>query len=210
MPSSEQTWAHSTVSKKLLSDALNDASITAIEVDILMGHEKQNDVSVDENMQHNAEMKPIMAHPPDRYSDLTTREFLKRTSTIQKGEVNRILKKHIKLDFKEIATVKPTLDIIDELGIYGTSQTRKTNVKGKSRETTSLIEKEQKDISRYIFLNADILAGPAMRSEDPTVDGDLFLSACLDRKGKMAARVIDHQVSQNVLYFCHSTTLTFL
>ncbi|CAF1546911.1 unnamed protein product, partial [Rotaria sordida] len=47
---------------------------------------------------------PIMAHPPNKTSDLTFSEFLKQVKSSSKG---------LKLDFKDINALQPCLDALD-------------------------------------------------------------------------------------------------
>jgi len=68
--------------------------------------------------------------------------------------------KHIKLDFKETQAIKPTLDAIEELGVIGGNDGEK----------------------KFIFLNADILPGPAMRSRECIINADEFFKLCIDAK----------------------------
>ena len=154
MPSVDQKWAHSTVSKKLLDDALQDISITAIEVDIVMGYKTREKDCFDKKKT----MEVITAHPPYQQSDQTIEDFLIKTSSSSSNEKNRVLRKHIKLDFKELATIQPTMDIIDKIGICSVGNDMK------------------------VFLNADVLPGPAKRFIEPTIDGDDFLTTCLNNR----------------------------
>jgi len=68
--------------------------------------------------------------------------------------------KHIKLDFKEMQAIKPTLDAIEELGVIGGNDGEK----------------------KFIFLNADILLGPAMRSRECIINADDFFKLCIYAK----------------------------
>jgi hypothetical protein len=107
----------------------------------MMGHEDNSSATV-----------PILSHPPIRHSDLTLSHFLSLVSSI--GSDGRlILQKHIKLDFKEISALKPSLNQIFELHL--------TN-----------------PVSKIIFLNADILPGPGRRSEEH-IDPSPFLETSL-------------------------------
>ena len=53
---------------------------------------------------------PIMAHPPELESDLTMQDFLMKASNSK--DSNKKILKHIKLDFKEMDTVEPTIAAI--------------------------------------------------------------------------------------------------
>jgi hypothetical protein len=80
---------------------------------------------------------PILSHPPSRRSDLTLSHFLSLVTSIG-SDGSFILQKHIKLDFKEISALAPSLNLISDLHL--------TN-----------------PLSKTIFLNADILPGPGRR-----------------------------------------------
>jgi len=99
-------WAHSTCSKEDLSDALLDSNITAIESDIVMGHE------LNEDNEASALLQPVMAHPPQYLSDLTFDTFLGMTTTEDSKDFQH---KHLKLDFKEIGTIDPALDSLHKV-----------------------------------------------------------------------------------------------
>lgn len=162
LPPAKQKWAHSTCSQKLLHAALTDSTITAIEVDILMGHKVLEDDATPllkhTSFLENVEPVPIMAHPPERQSDLTMEDFLIQTSNSK--DSSKKLLKHIKLDFKEIETVKPTISAIMKNGI-------------------------RFDKEASIYLNADVLPGPAMREGKLKINGDEFLSTCLSSSNKV-------------------------
>jgi len=180
LPSSKQTWAHSTVSKHLLNRALEDSSITAIETDILLGYDtttksRTNPDSVEGSplaaVQHShidendvvKPMIPIMAHPPHDESDLSVRFFLERI---------RRTKHHIKLDFKQQAVVIPTLKLLNEML---SSQEHENDHYICSSELNSQWSNNK---HRTFFLNADILPGPGKTEDDLTVHAKPFLDAC--------------------------------
>jgi hypothetical protein len=94
LPSPNQTWAHSTCTIKDLKDSLRDDSITAIESDILMG-------TTNDSFQQ--QRQPIMAHPPERTSDLTFKNFIHLTRTATT---------HLKLDVKEKECIQSILEIV--------------------------------------------------------------------------------------------------
>ncbi len=96
---------------------------------------------------------PIMAHPPSRESDLTFEDFIERCL----GPESNPGGKHVKLDFKELSVVQPCIETL-----------------------TSKIRPHPKPPA--IFYNADVLPGPGKRGEDPTVDGDAFVEACLSKE----------------------------
>lgn len=85
-----------------------------------------------------------MAHPPAVDSNLTMADFLKQTTTSSKG---------IKLDFKTIVVVEPSLKMIENM--------------------TS-----GRDFKNPIWLNADILPGPCYDKICVLVDHFRFLSIC--------------------------------
>jgi hypothetical protein len=134
-------WAHATNSIEKLKAALENDEINAIECDIMMGHGDYSLMAV-----------PILSHPPIRQSDLTLSHFLSLVKLI--GSDGRpILQKHIKLDFKEISALAPSLNQISDLHL--------TN-----------------PLSKTIFLNADILPGPGRRSEEH-IDPSPFIETSL-------------------------------
>jgi len=92
LPSPHQVWVHSCCSRTKLKIALSDVSVTAIEVDILMGS------LLGECKTH---ILPIMSHPPARTSDLSFEEFM--NACIENGRC------HLKLDFKDLAALEPCL-----------------------------------------------------------------------------------------------------
>ena len=85
-----------------------------------------------------------MAHPPDVDSNLTLAEFLNQTIGSTRG---------IKLDFKTIMVVEPSLKILQNV-----TSGRRVNIP--------------------IWLNADILAGPCYDKVCTPVDHVQFLSLC--------------------------------
>uniref|UniRef100_A0A670XVM9 Protein FAM151A n=1 Tax=Pseudonaja textilis TaxID=8673 RepID=A0A670XVM9_PSETE len=110
------TWYHAANSKNDMEEALK-ADIMALESDVtLEGYNTPNETE-----------KPIMAHPPVIYSDNTLQNWL--------TTVLRLSDKVIKLDFKNIKTVGPSLDIL-------------------------LKTSSELNIDRPVWLNADILKGP--------------------------------------------------
>ncbi|TRZ17046.1 hypothetical protein HGM15179_010036 [Zosterops borbonicus] len=67
---------------------------------------------------------PILAHPPDTDSDITLQEWLAQMVGTNKG---------IKLDFKSLAAVRPSLELLGQVG---------------------------QSLDRPVWLNGDILPGP--------------------------------------------------
>ena len=85
------SWSHATNSKALLDQALADSTMM-IEADVSLGPGSE----------------PIMAHPPANTSDLSLRQFL--DFVLESGK-----KKGIKLDFKLLEVVRPSLEILDQM-----------------------------------------------------------------------------------------------
>lgn len=136
------TWAHATNSYSEFKEAVDSTLIKAIECDVMM------------NTDHPA--KPILSHPPSRDSDITINQMLNLILLPQNDEKNKCLKKHLKLDFKEIEALGPTLDRIF------------------TSDFTNELDKE-------IFLNADIVAGPGFDPNHPSiVSPSMFLETCMD------------------------------
>ncbi|PKU36545.1 zinc finger fyve hypothetical protein [Limosa lapponica baueri] len=80
---------------------------------------------------------PIMAHPPETDSDITLQEWLKEIVSTNKG---------IKLDFKSLEAVRPSLELLDDV---------------------------KQHLRRPVWINADILPGPNGKSA--VVDAEGFL-----------------------------------
>uniref|UniRef100_A0A8C9N260 Family with sequence similarity 151 member B n=1 Tax=Serinus canaria TaxID=9135 RepID=A0A8C9N260_SERCA len=83
--------------------------------------------------------EPILAHPPDTDSDITLQEWLAQMGSTNKG---------IKLDFKSLAAVGPSLELLGQLG---------------------------QCLDRPVWLNGDILPGP--RGSCAPLDARAFLGA---------------------------------
>nr|XP_044995085.1 protein FAM151A [Jaculus jaculus] len=109
-------WFHAANSQKEMEAALK-SNATALEADVTVeGLNTANETGV-----------PIMAHPPDIYSDNTLQQWLEAVlASSQKG---------IKLDFKSIRAVGPSLDLLRQLTEAGR-------------------------VRRPVWINADILRGP--------------------------------------------------
>ena len=159
LPSSNQHWAHSICTIQSLSDALSNPSITAIETDILMG--------TDETNVTNEKVVPIMAHPPATSSDLSTKRFFDMVMAERSYDVNsnpskrKRLRKHIKLDFKELDVVGPTLKYFVDIH-------------------NSCIDAQLDMDDKTIFLNADILPGPGCRNKPIIVESQHFIQTCFN------------------------------
>ncbi|XP_078074370.1 protein FAM151A [Mustelus asterias] len=109
------TWHHAANSKSQMEKALKGSAMV-LEADVnIEGLNTLNETGI-----------PIMAHPPDVYSDNTLQEWLDAVIRSKKG---------IKLDFKSIHAVNPSLDIL----------VKKYN---------------EMSFNRPVWLNADILIGP--------------------------------------------------
>ncbi|XP_053555687.1 LOW QUALITY PROTEIN: protein FAM151B [Bombina bombina] len=118
----EIIWNHAANSKNKLKEALqSDAHM--IEADVLL--------------RTSGKKRPIMAHPPATDSDLTLQEWLNGVSSTNKG---------IKLDFKSIEAVLPSMQILNTL---------------------------KADIKQPVWINADILPGPGGKAKP--VDPKEFL-----------------------------------
>ncbi|XP_067846667.1 protein FAM151A [Heptranchias perlo] len=124
------TWYHAANSKSQMEEALKSNAM-ALEADInIEGFNTPNETGI-----------PIMAHPPDIYSDNTFQEWLDTVIRSKRG---------IKLDFKSIDAVSPSLDILVK----------------KSNEIR---------INRPVWLNADILIGPNIPGFLQPVNASRFL-----------------------------------
>lgn len=110
-----------------------------LEADILMGTLTTDDTN---------QVIPIMAHPPKNSSDLSVQSFLEQVWKFNSANPDKV--KGIKLDFKEIAAVAPSI----------------VSLKGISQNWTN-----------EVWLNADIVQGPVNNTKDP-VDPVHFLEAC--------------------------------
>ncbi|KAL7850928.1 hypothetical protein AOLI_G00212840 [Acnodon oligacanthus] len=123
------TWYHAANSKAEMSKALQ-SGVMILEADVnVEGHNTVNETNI-----------PIMAHPPDVYSDNTLEEWLEAVLKSKKG---------VKLDFKSLQSVEPSLDL--------------------------LRIKNQTGINRPVWINADILPGPNVPSFWPVVNATRFL-----------------------------------
>jgi len=157
-------WKHATNSLAKVDKAMRDSKVTAIEADLVMGCE----TDPGEKDPDACPLVPIVAHPsvlrPPRQthikSDMTVSTFLTRVCTGDDGTLN--LFKHIKLDFKTLDVVDPTLTELDHLAIR--------NPYGKT-----------------VFLNADILPGPGSRSK-ATMPADAFITTCLEHIENLKVR----------------------
>ncbi|XP_071982864.1 protein FAM151A isoform X2 [Engystomops pustulosus] len=130
------TWYHAANNRSQMQEALN-SRIMVLEADVnVQGHGTPNQTDL-----------PIMAHPPDVYSDNTLQAWLDAVLPSCKG---------IKLDFKSIAAVGPSLDIL-------------------------LATSSRTPINRPIWLNADIVAGPNVNHDVFGVNATQFLNLIQNR-----------------------------
>ena len=152
-PDAQQHWVHSCCSRADLTCALADESVTAIEADIMIAP-----AHVARRLQPMApgQTLPVMAHPTlisvlagraavPTNVDLSFATFLERC--IADG------KKHLKLDFKQLAAVEPCLELL-------------------ARRWTELCANGQ-----AVWLNADVLPGPNKQRE-PDVPASVFIPLC--------------------------------
>ncbi|XP_062873777.1 protein FAM151B isoform X2 [Trichomycterus rosablanca] len=117
-------WYHAANSKHQITQAIQgDAQM--IEADVLLRTRDPQE--------------PIMAHPPNTDSDITLQEWLKMVVHSDKG---------IKLDFKSLAAVAPSMTLLDEA---------RAQLKGP------------------VWINADVLPGPG--GTDTPLDAQEFLRA---------------------------------
>ena len=101
---------------------------------------------------------PVMCHPPYDASrvDITLSEFIARLDdVIRKDGIPNNVHLIVKLDFKNVEAVRPSLDIINAHSLHA-----------------------QRNVE--VWLNADILLGPghAQKSRNPTVPPHEFISLC--------------------------------
>uniref|UniRef100_A0A3B1JF83 Family with sequence similarity 151 member B n=1 Tax=Astyanax mexicanus TaxID=7994 RepID=A0A3B1JF83_ASTMX len=117
-------WYHAANSQNKISEALQGPA-QMIEADVLLrGRDPE---------------EPIMAHPPNTDSDITLKDWLKAVVTSDKG---------IKLDFKSLVAVAPSMALLDEA---------RDQLKGP------------------VWINADILPGPG--GQATPLDAQAFLQA---------------------------------
>merc|ERR1712004_432538 len=85
------SWSHATNSQALLDNALKSAKIALIEADVSLGRLSTSQTG---------DVLPIMAHPPDKISDLSLKQFLEQVIHEESNiEV-------VKLDFKNTLVIK--------------------------------------------------------------------------------------------------------
>lgn len=158
-------WSHATNSLEKVVNAVQDPSITAVECDVMLGVALEGGKTFHDT--------PILAHPPNTESDISVASLLLRIT--QEGtNQEKILTKHLKLDFKDIKAVEPTLKLL---------------------QTSNISSPHEKSI----FLNADILVGPGRRGDVP-VPPDDFLQKCLEHIVSCRDRNVSYSLSLG--YMC--------
>ncbi|XP_073200466.1 protein FAM151B isoform X3 [Lepidochelys kempii] len=120
----EIIWYHAANNRSQMKKAIQSAA-HMVEADILLcGEEEGNG-------------EPIMAHPPETNSDNTLQTWLNEIVNTKKG---------IKLDFKSLAAVKPSMMLLEGIKLH---------------------------LRRPVWINADILPGP--NGSNTVVDAKRFL-----------------------------------
>ncbi|XP_053887577.1 protein FAM151B isoform X3 [Malaclemys terrapin pileata] len=119
----EIIWYHAANNKSQMKEAIQSAA-HMVEADILLCGEEGNG-------------EPIMAHPPETNSDNTLQAWLNEIVNTKKG---------IKLDFKSLAAVKPSMMLLEGIKLH---------------------------LRRPVWINADILPGP--NGSNTVVDAKRFL-----------------------------------
>ncbi|VEN40183.1 unnamed protein product [Callosobruchus maculatus] len=93
------TWAHAVNNQAYLTKTLADGRIMMIEADISEGIESNS----------SDKLIPIMAHPPNRESDLSLESFLEQITNQPKSTIRQ----GVKLDFKSLAALEMSIGIIN-------------------------------------------------------------------------------------------------
>ncbi|XP_063996769.1 protein FAM151B [Pogoniulus pusillus] len=117
-------WFHAANSKARAVEAAR-SDVHMIEADVLLRGGKGGNGD------------PVMAHPPETDSDITLQEWLEEIFNTDKG---------IKLDFKSLEAVKPSLELLEHM---------------------------KQHLRRPVWINADILPGP--NGNSAAVDAKRFL-----------------------------------
>ncbi|XP_006889949.1 PREDICTED: protein FAM151B [Elephantulus edwardii] len=120
----EITWYHAANHKAQMNEAVKSTA-HMLEADVLLPAD---------GSEYN---QPIMAHPPETSSDNTLEEWLAEAVKSNKG---------IKLDFKSLAAVEPSMMFLEKVKTY---------------------------LNRPVWINADILPGP--NGSNKVVDAELFI-----------------------------------
>jgi hypothetical protein len=159
-------------------------------------------------------IEPIMGHPPHQQSDLSVATFLKMVTTTTHNTISVedmdfiavdklrqqplvTLQKHIKLDFKEIETVQPTLKELQNL-LHPTDDCDNITTIDTTTATSTL--------KKTVFLNADILPGPGKRNVEH-MSSSAFLDSCL---AHIAQAKVYIGCRVNLLDSTHATSLLSL
>uniref|UniRef100_S4R6E2 Protein FAM151A n=1 Tax=Petromyzon marinus TaxID=7757 RepID=S4R6E2_PETMA len=125
-------WAHAANNKEEMNAALGNSEVMVLEADVnIEGLGTASETG-----------RPIMAHPPDVTSDNSLSDWLSAVLKSNKG---------IKLDFKSLEALGPSLDILLE-------------------------RVAQAPLDRPIWLNADIIRGPNVPAFVDPIDATGFLS----------------------------------
>ncbi|XP_040841912.1 protein FAM151B [Ochotona curzoniae] len=122
----EVTWYHAANSKAQLEEALGSAALM-LEADVLLASEGPS------------RGQPVMAHPPETSSDISLQQWLTEVVRSSKG---------IKLDFKSLAAVAPSMVLLKEM---------------------------EEQLQRPVWINADVLPGP--NGAHPAVEAGPFIDA---------------------------------
>nr|CAI5821784.1 unnamed protein product [Callosobruchus analis] len=93
------TWAHAVNNQAYLSKTLADGKIMMIEADISEGIESNSSDKI----------IPIMAHPPNKESDLSLESFLEQIT----NQPPPVVRQGVKLDFKSLAALEKSVGIIN-------------------------------------------------------------------------------------------------
>ncbi|XP_048579604.1 protein FAM151B isoform X2 [Nematostella vectensis] len=151
---SQVTWSHAVNSRERLQAAVTPTSSTMmLEADVILSYSKGI---------------PVMAHPPSTDSNLTLEEFLQISLGARRG---------VKLDFKTLEAVKPSLDI--------------------------LASKSQHFIDVPVFLNADILSPSCVNKT--AVDAKKFIQYCTELfpRGELSLGWVSHSSPESHARECH-------
>ncbi|XP_055339216.1 protein FAM151A-like isoform X2 [Paramacrobiotus metropolitanus] len=127
---SEITWAHAVNSRRRLENALDDVSVQMLEADVSLQRESDG------------ELVPFMAHSSDDPSDITLGEWI--SLVIENG------RKGIKLDFKSIDVVPPSV---------------------------AILQRHSHNLSVPLWLNADIIGAGPVNAPGIGVNAQQFLVA---------------------------------
>ncbi|XP_078723859.1 protein FAM151A isoform X2 [Lampetra fluviatilis] len=130
-------WAHAANNKEEMNAALGNREVMVLEADVnIEGLGTASETG-----------RPIMAHPPDVTSDNSLSDWLSAVLKSNKG---------IKLDFKSLKALGPSLDILLE-------------------------RVARAPLDRPIWLNADIIRGPNVPAFVDPIDATGFLSLITER-----------------------------